>query len=160
MMFCMLYSMSTFHAILDSTSHRERAAWLHLIAKGAGYGPYFTLMALQPPTAPLPDVRTMGLFAAAVVVQVIVLAIGHALLALVRPADARAPADERDRAVELRSTKIAYFVLITGMILVGVVMPFSTGGWKLINSAIAAIVIAEFVHYALVIWGYRRGWHG
>jgi hypothetical protein len=70
----------------------------------------------------------MGRFAA----EVIVLAIGHALLALVRPADTRAPAGERDRAVELRSTKIAYSVRITGMILVGIAMPFSAGGWKLI----------------------------
>jgi hypothetical protein len=122
------------------------------------YGPYFTLMALQPPTAPLPDLRTMAAFAVTVIVQVIVLAIGHAWLALVRPAEARAAADERDRAVELRSVKVAYLVLITGMILVGVVLPFSSSGWKLINSAIAAIVLAEIAHYGLVVWSYRRGW--
>lgn len=30
-------------AVLDSGSHRERVPWLHLIAKGAGHGPYFRL---------------------------------------------------------------------------------------------------------------------
>ena len=150
--------MSMIPSILESTSHRERAAWLHLVAMSVSYGPYFTLMALHPPTAPLPDLRTMGAFAVTVIVQVIVLAVGHAWLALVRPAEARAAADERDRAVELRSMKVAYLVLMTGMILVGVVMPFSSSGWKLINSAIAAIVLAEIVHYGLVVWSYRRGW--
>lgn len=149
--------MSIIHSIFESTSHRERAAWLHLVAMTIAYGPYFTLMSLDPPTAPLPDLRTMSAFAATVVVQIIVLAVGHAWLALFRPAEAKAPADERDRAVELRSMKMAYLVLITGAILVGIVMPFSTGGWKLINSAIGAIVLAEVVHYGLVIWSYRRG---
>ena len=150
--------MSIVHSIFESTSHRERAAWLHLVAMGVSYGPYFTLMALRPPTAPLPDLRTMGAFTVTVVVQVIVLGVGHAWLALARPEEARAEADERDRAVELRSMKIAYLVLITGMILVGVVMPFSSSGWKLINSAIGAIVIAEIAHYGFVVWSYRRGW--
>ena len=150
--------MSITHSILESTSHRERAAWLHLVAMGISYGPYFTLMTLQPPTAPLPDLRTMGTFAVTVIVQVIVLAVGYAWLALARPAEARVAADERDRAVELRSMKVAYLVLITGMILVGVVMPFSVSGWKLINAAIGAIVLAEIAHYGLVVWSYRRGW--
>jgi len=125
---------------------------------GVSYGPYFTLMALRPPTAPLLDLRTMGAFAVTVVVQVLVLGVGHAWLALARPEEARAEADERDRAVELRSMKIAYLVLITGVILVGVVMPFSSSGWKLINSAIGAIVLAEIAHYGFVVWSYRRGW--
>lgn len=158
-MLSIINAMSTIHFIFESTSHRERAAWLHLVAMTISYGPYFTLMSLDPPTAPLPDLRTMSAFAATVVVQIIVLAVGHAWLALVRPAEAKAPADERDRAVELRSMKIAYLVLITGMIMVGVVMPFSSSGWKLINSAIGAIVLAEVVHYGLVIWSYRRGWN-
>jgi len=100
----------------------------------------------------------MGAFAVTVVVHVLVLGIGHAWLALASPEEARAEADERDRAVELRSMKIAYLVLITGVILVGVVMPFSSSGWKLINSAIGAIVIAEISHYGFVVWSYRRGW--
>jgi hypothetical protein len=150
--------MSIIHSILESTSHRERAAWLHLVAMTVSYGPYFSLMALQPPTAPLPDLRTMSAFAVTVTVQVIVLGMGHAWLALARPAEARAAADERDRAVELRSMKIAYLVLITGMIFVGVVMPFSSSGWKLINAAIGAIVLAEIAHYSIVVWSYRRGW--
>ena len=145
------------YSILESTSHRERAAWLHLVAISVSYGPYFTLMTLQPPAAPLPDLRTMGAFAVTVIVQVIVLGVGHAWLALARPAEARAAADERDRAVELRSMKVAYLVLMTGMIFVGVVMPFSSSGWKLINSAIGAIVLAEIAHYGWVVWSYRRG---
>lgn len=45
------------------------------------------------------------------------------------------------------------------MILVGIVMPFRSGGWTIINAAIAAILMAEVVHHGVTIWSYRRGWH-
>src|SRR5690348_7732631 len=64
--------------------------------------------------------------------------------------------DERDRAIDGRATRTAYFVLLTGMIVVGVVMPFSDSGWKLTNTALFAIVLAETVRYALIVAGYRR----
>jgi len=64
--------------------------------------------------------------------------------------------DERDRAIDGRATRTAYFVMLTGMIVVGVVMPFSDSGWKLTNTALLAIVLAETVRYALIVAGYRR----
>ncbi|MFK2879419.1 hypothetical protein [Rhodanobacter hydrolyticus] len=64
--------------------------------------------------------------------------------------------DERDRAIDGHATRIAYFVMLTGMIVVGVVMPFSDTGWKITNTALFAIVLAETVRYALIATGYRR----
>lgn len=64
--------------------------------------------------------------------------------------------DERDRAIDGRATRIAYFVMLTGMIVVGVVMPFSDAGWKITNAALFAIVLAETVRYALIAMGYRH----
>jgi hypothetical protein len=55
-----------------------------------------------------------------------------------------------------RSVTCAYYVLITGMILVGCVMPFNSGGWTIINAAILMIVVAELVHYGTVVFSYRR----
>lgn len=64
--------------------------------------------------------------------------------------------DERDRTIDGRATRAAYFVLLTGLIVVGVVMPFNNGGWKLVNTALLGIVLAETVRYALILIGYRR----
>lgn len=64
--------------------------------------------------------------------------------------------DERDRAIDARATRIAYFVMLTGLIVVGVVMPFSDTGWKITNAALFAIVLAETVRHALIAMGYRR----
>lgn len=63
--------------------------------------------------------------------------------------------DERDRAIDGRATRTAYFVMLTGLIVVGMVMPFNNNGWKLVNSALLFIVLAETVRYALILIGYR-----
>lgn len=71
-----------------------------------------------------------------------------------------APADERDRAIGRRSAASAYYVLLVGMILVGIVMPLEYAGLRLVNAALAAIVSAEMFRFAITVLSYRRGWHG
>ena len=64
--------------------------------------------------------------------------------------------DERDRAIDGRATRTAYFVMLTGLIVVGVVMPFNKAGWDIVNAALLVIVLAETARYALILIGYRR----
>lgn len=64
--------------------------------------------------------------------------------------------DERDRAIDGRATRTAYFILLTGMLVVGMIMPFNNGGWKLVNTALLVIVLTEAARYALILIGYRR----
>lgn len=140
-------------------SYREKVSWLSLFAIVVTFGPYLTLVALDPPSAPMPDLRALTAFGVTVVVQMFILGGGHVVLRLRSPGDSRIPADERDRAIARRSVSAAYYVLMTGVILVGCVMPFESDGWKLINAAIFAIVLAELAHYGIAVWCYRRGWN-
>ena len=55
-----------------------------------------------------------------------------------------------------RSISSAYYVLIAGMILVGGVMPFNSSGWSIVNAAILMVVMAEVVHYGVLVLCYRR----
>ena len=64
--------------------------------------------------------------------------------------------DERDRTIDGRATRTAYFILLTGMIVVGMVMPFNNGGWELVNAALFFIVLTETARYALILLGYRQ----
>ena len=138
-------------------SYREKTAWLYLIAIVITFGPYFTLAALQTPIArTLPDLRQLGLFAITTIAQALIIGIGQLYFRLGSPQEARFPADERDQAISRRSITSAYYVLISGMILVGCVMPFTTGGWSLINAALLMIVLAEIVHYGMTVFHYRR----
>ena len=50
--------------------------------------------------------------------------------------------------------------MMTGMIIVGVIMPFTDSGTKIANTALFAIVVAEIINDVMVLISYRRGWHG
>lgn len=128
-------------------SHRERVAWLSLLAIGVAFGPYFLLTGIHPPEGgTMPNLAMLTRFGVVAAVQIVILGAGHLVLRLRSPEDARAPACERDRAIERRSPRLAHCVLIAGMMVVGVVMPFSESGWTIVNAAVAAIVASELVH--------------
>ncbi len=142
---------------------REKLAWVTLGSMLITYSIYFWLLAtrfdLSSPDGP-PTVAMLALFGMVTVAQVIVIVIATSVLAIRAQKDANAKADERDRAIARRGASVAYFVLMVGMILVGVVMPFGDPRWKITNAALLALVIAEATRYILVIVSYRRGWHG
>lgn len=136
--------------------YREKIAWLYLVAMVVTFGPYFTLTAMSTDAGgAVPNLRQLGFFAATAIVQVVIIGIGHLLLRRAEPEDARIPPDERDLAIKRRAVSTAYHVLIGGMIVVGVVMPFNSVGWTLINAALFMIILAELVHYGVTVVGYR-----
>jgi len=122
------------------------------------FGPYFAFAGQSSEMAkPMPNLRLLWLFAATAVVQMVIQGVGRWWIRhKERLAGDLQPPDERDLAIEYRSVRAAYGVLIAGTILVGCVMPFNSGGWQIINAALAMIVAAEMVHYATVVFSYRR----
>ncbi|GLY04051.1 hypothetical protein [Actinoplanes sp. NBRC 101535] len=135
--------------------YREKIAWLSLIAMAVTFGPYFAFAAASGGGDRLPGLRFLVPFGIAAIAQAVLLGLGHWFLRRRSPLDARMPLDERDRAIDRRSVTLAYYALIAGMILVGVVMPFNSAGWSIVNAALFAIIIAEVVHYASVVTSYR-----
>ena len=142
---------------------REKIAWLSLGSMLVAYTIYFSLLAhsFDPglPAGPRP-MQMLALFGGVTIVQAIFVAIVSAVLGIRAGREARARPDERDRAIARRGAGVAYFVLMVGMIVVGVVMPLGDPRWTIINAALLSLVIAEAVRYTLVILSYRRGWHG
>jgi uncharacterized membrane protein len=132
---------------------KERFAWSWIAALVLVFGTYFTLV-MAGSHADLPFLRQIGMLAAALTVL--------ALLAIAAHLHARRGVDptsfdERDRLIQARSTSAAYHVLIVGMIVVGCVMPFSSGKWDIVHAALLAIAIAELVSSGLIVAAYRRG---
>ncbi len=139
---------------------REKIAWLTLVTMLVAYTIYFTIVgpAVRFGEGRMIDIIwSFGLVAGAHAIAVIV---GAIFIAVTATKEAQARADERDRAIARRGATIGYYVLIVGMIVVGVVMPFSEPPWKIVNTALLAIVLAETVNHAVVLLSYRRGWHG
>jgi len=139
-------------------AYREKLAALNLVAMALVYTVYFTIIATRPPMPRLIDM--LWLFGIAAPVHAMLYGfIGYAIK-LRSGKEGRVPPDERDRAIARRGRSIAYLVLLAGAILVGVVMPFSETPWKIVNTTLLAIVIAELVNNGVVVLSYRRGWHG
>ncbi|HCK85298.1 MAG TPA: hypothetical protein DHW63_12505 [Hyphomonadaceae bacterium] len=143
---------------------REQFAWVWLLTLVVTYTVYFTAVVLTGETTFWTQIV---MFAATAIVQVVIIATVSAVIALRRKDEVSG--DERDLAIEQRATAVAYNILVTGIVLVGCVLPFTQSGWKLFNAAVFAIALAEIVRHGLIIVMYRkglkeskasRGWHG
>jgi amino acid transporter len=143
-------------------AYREKLAWIELVGMALAYGAYFIAVAMVGPLAPGREATLtyVGLFAAATLVRLLILGIGWLVLRARSGADARARPDERDRAIARRGASVAYYVLLSLMLWVGVMKPLIESGWAVANSALAAIIIAEIVRETIAVLSYRRGWHG
>ena len=141
-------------------AYREKMAWLTLGTMLVAYGVYFTIVG---PAVGFGEARMLDIiwsFGPVAAAHGVAMIVGSIAIAVTATKEGRARADERDRAIARRGATIGYYVLIAGMILVGVAMPFSEPPWKIVNTALLAIVLAETVHSAVVLISYRRGWHG
>ena len=91
-------------------SFRERSAWIALTAHALVFGAYFTLLWRSW------DERhglglSIGLMLGAVLALIAIVTTLTALSAIAAPKQAGAPADERERMIELKAEKSASFTL-------------------------------------------------
>ena len=135
----------------------EKRAWLTLWSMCPVYIVYFTIR------LGFPDVLTGMLDRFALLAVVASLhAVGYVAGWLVmkrREAGDSLLEDERDHAIDRHAGRIAYFIALTGLIVVGMVMPFNNSGWQLVDAALFFIVLTETLRNALIVSGYRRTQH-
>jgi len=136
----------------------EKRALLMLCSLVPPYLLYFGFVAAFPQLQ-LTMLQKLGAMAVAAGLHAIGYLSGLAVFKLRNPGDALGEVDERDRAIDGHATRIAYFVLLTGTILVGVVLPFERGGWAIVQPALLVIVLAETTRHAMILRGYRRAGH-
>ena len=137
-------------------SYRERLAVLSLGAVLLAYIPYFSYVTVSPPPDGSPEVGRLVAFAVAAGMHAVLQLAGTLWLRSVTPPDAVKLRGERDRAIAHSARSLAYGVLIAGVCVSGVVMPFQVGGWRIVNTSLFAVVLAEAVHHATVVVRYRQ----
>lgn len=137
-------------------THKERAAWMYLIIFLVTYIPYFTLSGIQGLPTTMPGFPQLWLYGITAVIQMVLIALGFAWFALRYRSDMRAPTDERDRAIEFKGMRWAYYVLLTGAIFAGIYLPFVESGWNIVQSMIFVIALAQIIHFGIVAFAYRR----
>ncbi|HEX4739434.1 MAG TPA: hypothetical protein VH331_17945 [Allosphingosinicella sp.] len=151
-------------------SFREKSAWISLVTTLAVWGTYLALL-LQALASGHPDgPRLLGLFSTCVFLVVVAQVVLSVLIAVSAPKEARTPADEREKLIGLKASRIAFFALSGLALLTAFCTPFIAaagpvlfprdplGGTAIaVGSAIFfAVVIAELVRSVGQIVYYRR----
>ena len=140
-----------------SLSFMEKSLWVVLIALTLPMGGYLWSAASQltGPGAARDLVPAQALqFIGATVLMVLVLAVGHALIAI---ADRRTEPDERDRQIELRGERVGAFVLATGVFLALCSALVWQGNALVSHVLLGAWVLAEAVSTASQLLMHRSG---
>lgn len=119
------------------------------------FGWYFTLVLGPIASSPARELAYTGLMVAVVVLLGILAAGSHAVLAIVFRSQASAH-DERDRLIELRSERIAGYVLALGVFAgIGLAMIRADTFW-IAQVLIAALVLGEIIEGIIKLVLYRR----
>lgn len=136
----------------------EQFSWIWAGTLIAVLGPYFVFVSVARSAEREPTfLFQITALAAALIIMALVAGLST-LISRVRHRDRPdTQPDERDRLIELRSSKVSYYVLMVGIIIVGCVMPFDASGWDIVNTAVLAIAVAEVTGCLLTVRGYRRG---
>lgn len=137
---------------------REKIAWISVVTTILVWGTYFGFMAVT--GGRWHGAVYMAGFVGALIVQTILVVIAAIVTAVMAPKDAGAGSDERDREIARRAYSLAYPVLLTLIVIVAASMHFGATPRDMAYEIMAAIVIAEIVHYGAQIVGYRSGQRG
>ena len=137
-------------------SFREKSAWISFIVILGVFGFYFWDLAAHLLGSGYPH-RNYGAVFLLLVVAVVVLEVVLRVLVSIRsPLDARAPRDERDRLINLRAARIAFYVLMVGAFAsIASIHAGATAG-LMANCMLFAIWIAELSRLGSQVVLYRR----
>jgi hypothetical protein len=137
-------------------SFREKSAWISFLTILVVFGLYFWNVARV--LDGRIDHRTAYNVSIALLVAFVLLEIVlHAAAAVLAPADARAPKDEREQLIEMRATRLAFHVLVVGALAGVGLMHVTRSVWVMGQHVLLAIVVAELVNFGGRIVYFRRG---
>ena len=141
-------------ATWSSMSFREKSAWASfatLLIVSAAY--FWNLLRILFWHAGRSAVDVFGIL---LVVFVVAQAVLHVALRLQSPGDARTPKDERERLIGLKSTEVAFVVLIVGSLASIGTMHLRVRAWEMAHTTLFAVVLAALAKFASQIVFYRR----
>jgi archaellum biogenesis protein FlaJ (TadC family) len=136
-------------------SFREKSAWISFVTILAVFIPFFwnSYRQYQGAISGRDAVGTAFTLLTAFVVLEIVL---HVVLALRAPKDARTPRDEREQLIDMRATRVGFYVLLVGALAAVGMVHLTSRAWVIQQVVLLAIVLAELVRFGGQIVLFRR----
>ena len=136
-------------------SFREKSTWISFVLLLAISIPFF-YQGVRIESGRTSSEASFHLFLALVIVFIVGEIVLHAIIAMQSPRDARAPKDERERLIDLKATRVAFFVLMTGALLVIVMVHFPVDRLEILQALLLSVVVAELTMLGARIVYYRR----
>lgn len=135
-------------------SFREKSAWISLVSMAGIYGVYFWSLVRS-------GARDGGFHYAGLLGTVIALAVVQTALMIAvsisAPKQAAAPRDEREKLIDLKATRFAYFVLAGSVACACFFRGFPRPIIFDANAFLFILVVAEILRSGCQIVQYRRG---
>lgn len=141
--------------MLNNMSFREKSTWISFVLLLAISIPFFTQV-LRIENGRASSEASFHLFLGLVIVFILGEIILHAVIVMQSPRDARAPKDERERLIDLKAMRVAFFVLMASAILVIVLVHFPIDRFQIIQALLLAVVVAELTMLGARLVYYRR----
>ncbi len=138
-------------------SFREKTAWVTLCAIVIVSLMYW----LHVPSLfePHPGPWVLHAMGASLAAYVLIEIVAYVVLYLRSPQDARTPKDERERLIDLKALRIAYYVFVVGALGgMFITLHLAGGGSVAVGMAVfMAFVLSQIAKHAARIACYRRG---
>ncbi len=133
---------------------REKTAWIALLTTLVIYGLYFwSVVQARPSGGGFHVAGLVGTVVALVIVQVVLIVAA----AIFSPRDAQAPRDEREKLIELRAIRVAYFGLAAGVLTVCIVGALRPALVFNVDALLFLLVAAEILRLSGLVAQYRHG---
>jgi small-conductance mechanosensitive channel len=138
-------------------SFREKTAWVTLIAILAVSVMYW--LHIPSPFVPHSAPRVLHAMGASLVAYLLIELVAWLVLRWRNPRDAREPKDEREKLIDLKALRIAYYAFVLSALgAVFVVLHLSGGGPVAVGMAVfTGFVLSQVVKHAARIVYFRRG---
>jgi hypothetical protein len=136
-------------------SFREKSAWISFVCLLAVGGFWFRNVIreeLYHARRGNPMLDFASLLAALIVAEVVL----HIAIALRDPKEARTPRDEREKLIDLKAARVAFYVLMTGGWLSIGTLHLHFDRLRIADTVLGAMIVAELVKFATQIALYRR----
>ncbi len=136
-------------------SFREKSAWVSFVTILAVFVPFFwnSYRQYQGAISGRDAVGTAFTLLTTFVVLEILL---HVVLALRAPKEARTPRDEREQLIDMRATRVGFYVLLVGALAAVGMVHLTSRAWVIQQVVLLAIVLAELVRFGGQIVLFRR----
>lgn len=136
---------------------QEKSIWVTVVVTVIIFGYYFTQAIIIISNPSIPEVALIGLFIGVTVITIIVQIVLQSVLAIANRKDAEKGEDERDKLIELKATRISYFILIFGVWTTCISILIISSTIILANLLLFFFIIAELTGFISQLIYYRRG---